>query len=281
MLSSCPRVCLPSRCRFACKVLARALVPSLRRATSVAKPGSRSGVLKVVLRHEDRQNDVEDIADELRSHAPRMTVEIYHEDGIRRRWRLFYEVAEAEEPICEDDESAGEIMCHPLQFATVFETVGTGSVEVVVTDNALVVSSFARDEASISLSIDRNDLDVFKPSSNTTALAFNGKEARAAVRFCEAADVSDLCFRFTRACRPVSFRAKTPSGCTLHFLLSTNATSMATGLSSSRSCQPPPYVMYFPAIRRSFHSRRRADGVRTSAALHPSPLLNHLAAALV
>lgn len=205
--------------------MAKALAPALRRATARAAAVSKSSgasVLKVVIRHEDRLEDEEDDLD-----APRLTLETYQEDGVRRRWRLFYEIAQAEEPAV-DDERSGEISCHPLQFASIFDHVGPGSVEVAVTDDTLAVSTRARDDQSrTSLAVDRHDLDIFEPTPQAKdGFAFLGKEARAAVKFCENADVSDLSFRFSGAGEPAAFKAKAPSGCAMHFLLSTTASTV-------------------------------------------------------
>ncbi|KAJ8600771.1 hypothetical protein CTAYLR_006112 [Chrysophaeum taylorii] len=208
---------------ISCKVVARALVPALRRATAKAAVRSRqvAGVMKVVVRHDDDEVSDDD-NDELR--APRLVVEVFHEDGIRARWRLFYEMAEAEDAAF-DERDAGRVSCHPMQLASVFEHVTAHAVEVHVTGEDLGVSSRAEDDAaSTKLKIAKDDLDSLELPrfESEAALAFNAKEAKAAVKFCQAADVSDMTFQFTRAGKPVAFSGRAPSGATARFLISTS-----------------------------------------------------------
>ena len=66
-------------------------MPALRRATARATNKTR----KVVVRHDDDEA------------APRLTVEVFHEDGVRVRWRLFYEMAAAEEADFDEDAGGG------------------------------------------------------------------------------------------------------------------------------------------------------------------------------
>lgn len=223
----------------ACKLVARSLAPILRRATWRTGARSTSGVLKAVVRSEEREEaavDGDEDEDGLR--APRVTFEIYQEDGIRRRWRLYYEVGVAEEPAVASEEDDRRIGCHPMQFGTIFDQVGTGTVECVVDDESLCMSSWAsreEDGTTTQISIDKADLDVFEVSRDgrPCSFAFSGKEARAAVKFCGggesgSSEVSDLIFEFSRAGKPISLRANSPSGCAMHFLLSTTGTSHST-----------------------------------------------------
>ena len=84
-------------------------------------------MVKLVIRHDAPRADGsqgdsggEDEAAAVTRAFPRLTLELFHDDGSRRRWRLFYEGAEAQ-TVAFDTEAAdvGEIVAQPPQLARV------------------------------------------------------------------------------------------------------------------------------------------------------------------
>ena len=80
-------------------------------------------MLKLVIRHDEPRDDeaedeCEDDADAVTRAFPRLTLELFHDDGSRRRWRLFYEGAEAQTVAFDTEASeVGEIVAQPSQSA--------------------------------------------------------------------------------------------------------------------------------------------------------------------
>ena len=82
-------------------------------------------MLKLVIRHDEPRDDDDDggdgdddeDAEAITRAFPRLTLELFHDDGSRRRWRLFYEGAEAQ-TVAFDTEAAevGEIVAQPPQW---------------------------------------------------------------------------------------------------------------------------------------------------------------------
>ena len=266
--------------RLGCKVVARTLLPALRRATRGSQTSGVgvSGVYKVILRHDLEQerkkrrrsgsddsnlsdDDDSDDSSDNASHgggpeedgSPRLTIEIWHEDGVKRRWRLFYEAAEADFVPEFDERSVGDIVAQPAQFLGVFEHVGAAGLDVRISaHDGIDVASRDDDDlsnkgairgtgrASTTLRIDINDLDKcdMPPQDDDdddddddeeppadVQLSFHAKEVKAFVKFCEHASVHHLRFRFSKPGRPIALDADSPSGATIHFLISTSATA--------------------------------------------------------
>ena len=262
--------------RLGCKVVARSLMPALRRATAKASTGGVSGVYKLIIRHElprkrnngnrgeeeayfsedddddDEDDDDDDASAQEHDLSPRLTLEVWHEDGVRRRWRLFYEAAETVFVPEFEISGAGEIVCQPLQFLGIFEHVGAAGLDLRIskTDGMAIAShddddtkkksgffggpSFGKDasqkglrSASTHLRIDRSDLDACDlPAScdDDVCLSFQAKEVKAFVKFCEHSGVSQLRLRFSaKLGRPIALEADAPSGAKISFLVSTSA----------------------------------------------------------
>jgi len=264
--------------RLGCKVVARTLLPALRRAT--AKPSNRpgvSGVYKVLLRHDiqedesDDEEDEEDDDEESDSEAtPRLTIEIWHEDGAKRRWRLFYEAAECDFVPEFDERRVGEIVAQPLQFLGVFDRVLAGSdVDACVSaHDGVDVSSLDDDDndkrAKTHLKIDKDDLDACdmppddgRGQVDAVRLNFHAKEVKAFVKFCEHAAVHHLRLRFSDPGRPIALDADTPSGAAIHFLVSTSA--VVAGASSSKNFFSGGAIPSDPGASNDNRGRRPAQ----------------------
>jgi len=218
------------RTSIGCKVLAKSLLPALRRATAKSGVGGISAVYTLHIRHERGDDD----------EAPRLTLEIEHEDGTRRRWRLFYEQSDlAFVPEFEEREN-GEISAAPLQFLSIFEHVGSGNIEISIEDGLLITgnpsetdslpniedNATIRKRAQAQIRISETDLDILKlPNTilpgHEFKLHFHAKQFKALAKFADIFGSSVLRLRCTQPGQPIALDAESPAGATATFLIST------------------------------------------------------------
>ncbi|KAH8065572.1 Rad9 [Aureococcus anophagefferens] len=203
------------------------------------KARAGSGVLKLVIRHDEPRDDDDDggdgdddeDAEAITRAFPRLTLELFHDDGSRRRWRLFYEGAEAQ-TVAFDTEAAevGEIVAQPRSGAAPPPPLASAAprpaplprrlssilghaegreMSFAVAVGELRVSSTADDaeandgELATELKISSTDFESYLlpedrgGGDDAASIAFQIKQAKAMVRFCDSADVGEIKFYFS------------------------------------------------------------------------------------
>ncbi|KAJ1453915.1 Rad9-domain-containing protein [Pelagophyceae sp. CCMP2097] len=264
---------------FACKLVLGALMPLLRRAsrkTHSAPQGSGSaaargsGVVKLVIRLEDGSQPSNASSTDSESAVPKLVFELHHDDGVRRRWKLFYEAADMTRAVFNTDaEGVGRIVAQPHQFSAILDHIrNSPEVEIGVTRDGLKIRS--RDDVKKSeknvattMSAKRSDFEIFTlPAGDATGIAVGVKAARAVVKFCDEVRVQTLDFHYKAAGHPVAFSAESASGCVANFVISSSKTQAnprneAEAHKRPRAPATPAREHGENAMPESRHSRRK------------------------
>ena len=161
-------------------------------------------------------------------------VETRHDDGSRRRWRLFYDSSEGQTNTFDANAAdVGEITAQPPQFAELLaHCAANGEVTFTPTPAALEVqcrTDGGRDDDDVvsELSIQAADFEQYilpdgARGDARDAIAFQARQPKALVKWCDAADVLAVNFYFGRLPKPVCLMAHAPAGANLRIVASTH-----------------------------------------------------------
>ena len=231
---------------FAGKLVAKALFPALRRAAARSHAGraadgrsppaerAGAGVASLIIKHDEPAGAGSDDDAEDDRTAPRIVVETRHDDGSRRRWRLFYDSSEGQTNTFEVNAAdVGEITAQPPQFAELLaHCAANGEVTFTPTPAALEVqcrTDGGRDDDDVvsELSIQAADFEQYvlpdgARGDSRDAIAFQARQPKALVKWCDAADVLAVNFYFGRLPKPVCLMAHAPAGANLRIVASTH-----------------------------------------------------------
>ena len=184
-------------------------------------------------------------------------VETRHDDGSRRRWRLFYDSSEGQTNTFEVNAAdVGEITAQPPQFAELLaHCAANGEVTFTPTPAALEVqcrTDGGRDDDDVvsELSIQAADFEQYvlpdgARGDSRDAIAFQARQPKALVKWCDAADVLAVNFYFGRLPKPVCLMAHAPAGANLRIVASTHVppregdAAGRAGAGAGRRAPPP------------------------------------------
>ena len=260
---------------FAGKLVAKALFRARRAAARShagraadgrSPPAERAGagVASLIIKHDEPAGAGSDDDAEDDRTAPRIVVETRHDDGSRRRWRLFYDSSEGQTNTFEVNAAdVGEITAQPPQFAELLaHCAANGEVTFTPTPAAEVQcrTDGGRDDDDVvsELSIQAADFEQYvlpdgARGDSRDAIAFQARQPKALVKWCDAADVFAVNFYFGRLPKPVCLMAHAPAGANLRIVASTHV---------------PPREARAPA--RAARRRRRPRGRRRAATRTPT-----------
>jgi hypothetical protein len=242
-------VTLTKQTPFAGKLVAKALFPALRRAAARSHAGRAqtddrsslrgaraerggAGVASLSVQHHEPAGDESDDDDEDDRTAPRVVVETRHDDNSRRRWRIFYDSSEGATNVFDAGAAdVGEIIAQPPQFAELLaHCAANGEVTFTPTARALEVqcrNDGGRDDDDVvtELSVQASDFEAYvlpHGARDGHAIAFQARQPKALVKWCDVADCPDVRFYFGRTPKPVCLMAHAPAGADLRMVVSTH-----------------------------------------------------------